>query len=123
MSVTVIDLPIPPSVNRTRKINWRAHKKVVSFVTNADGCVMMAKRRKDDPLKLEKHRRFQLNLTFSEQLTDVDLDNSLKTLIDYLRRIEAIENDAPANMRRIVIEWGLAPMGVRVEIVPMSVEA
>lgn len=33
-----------------------------------------------------------------------------------MKRISAIVDDAPANMRRLVVEWGEAPEGVRVEI-------
>jgi len=49
----------------------------------------------------------------------MDLDNCCKVLIDYLRRIELIANDAPKNMRRLVVEWGEAPEGVRVEVTPL----
>jgi Holliday junction resolvase RusA-like endonuclease len=54
----------------------------------------------------------------SEHHTKIDLDNGLKALIDYLRRIELIEDDSHKHMRRLVVEWGIAPMGCRVTVRP-----
>lgn len=121
MSVT-LDLPVPPSVNRTRKIDWRAHKKLVSWVQHCDGFVMAAKRRAVEPLRLVKHARFELWITLSEDHTGVDLDNTNKSLIDYLRHIELIEDDTKKNMRGLHVVWGLAPLGVRVTVVPLEAQ-
>lgn len=111
----VLDLPVPPSVNRTRRGDfWTGSNRMKRWHQAADGLLLAARFR---PLFLE---RFELHVTFSEQRTDMDLDNGLKALIDYLRRIEAIADDAPKNLRRLVVEWGEAPEGVRVEIRPVS---
>lgn len=108
----VLDLPVPPSANRFRRANWGkgGYALIKAWHAKADALLFAVKYR---PLYLE---RFELHITVSEQHTGMDLDNGLKALIDYLRRIEAIANDAPANMRRIVVEWGDAPEGVRVQI-------
>ena len=106
------DLPVPPSVNQTRKFDyWRA-QKAVRWAAKADALLLATKYR---PLHISQ---FELRITFSEDHSRMDLDNGLKCLIDYLRRIEAIVNDAPQNMRRLVVEWGEAPEGVRVQIIP-----
>jgi hypothetical protein len=55
-------------------------------------------------------------VVLSEHHCKIDLDNGLKALIDYLRRIELIEDDSPKHMRRLVVEFGLAPMGCRVVV-------
>lgn len=116
----VLDLPVPPSVNRTRKINW-AHKRAVEAWKNVcHAYVLTAKTRKSSPLKLTKIPRFELNITLSEDHTGIDLDAGLKALIDYLRQIDVIENDAQKNMRRLVVEWGDAPFGCRVVVRPLA---
>jgi hypothetical protein len=53
----------------------------------------------------------------------IDLDNTLKLLIDYLHAVEIVENDAPKNMRGIVVTWGTtldAPSGCRVTVRPCA---
>jgi len=114
----VLDLPAPPSVNRTRQIDWKGRKQVSAFHSVADAYVLAAKGRTNSPLKLTKIKRFELTITMSEHHTKIDLDNGLKALIDYLRRIELIEDDSPKHMRRLVVEWGLAPFGCRVTVKP-----
>lgn len=115
----VLDLPAPPSVNRTRKIDWKGKRAITSFENVADAYVMAAKGRSNSPLKLAKIPRFELLITLSETHTRIDLDNGLKALIDYLRRIELIEDDSPKHMRRLTIEWGRAPFGCRVTVKPL----
>jgi Holliday junction resolvase RusA-like endonuclease len=116
----VLDLPAPPSVNRTRKIDWKGKKQLTSWGNVADGFVLAAKGRKINPLQLRKIPRFELLITISEHHTKIDLDNGLKALIDYLRRIELIEDDGPKHMRRLTVEWGLAPFGARVTVRPCA---
>lgn len=114
----VLDLPAPPSVNRTRKIDWKGKRQVAAFQNVADAYVLAAKGRANSPLRLTKIPRFELTITMSEHHTRIDLDNGLKALIDYLRRIGLIEDDSPKHMRRLVVQWGLAPFGCRVTVRP-----
>lgn len=116
----VLDLPVPPSVNVTRRIDWKAARAVTAWKNVADAYVIAAKGRTQNPLRLMKVPRFELVITLSEHHTKIDLDNGLKALIDYLRRIELIEDDSPKHMRRLVVEWGLAPFGCRVIVRPMA---
>lgn len=112
----VLDLPAPPSVNKTRRVDWAAVRHVRAWHNVANAYVLAAKGRTNSPLKLVKVARFELLITMSEHHTKIDLDNGLKALIDYLRRIELIEDDSPKHMRRLVVEWGLAPYGCRVTV-------
>lgn len=112
----ILDLPAPPSVNRTRKIDWKGKRQLVAWGNVADGYVMAAKCRARSPLKLERIDRFELHIVVSEHHTKIDLDNGLKALIDYLRRIDLIVDDGPKHMRRLTVEWGLAPHGCRVTV-------
>jgi Holliday junction resolvase RusA-like endonuclease len=112
----ILDLPPPPSVNRTRRIDWSSKRTVTAWINVADAYVLAAKGRTNNPLKMQKIARFELIVTLSEHHTKIDLDNGLKALIDYLRRIELIEDDSYRHMRRLVVQWGLAPHGCRVTV-------
>lgn len=116
----VLDLPPPPSVNRVRRVNWAALRAVNAWKNVADAYVLAAKGRRVSPLRLAKVSRFELHVVMSETRTRIDLDNGLKSLIDYLRKIELIEDDGPKHMRRLVVEFGTAPMGCRVTIRPCA---
>lgn len=54
----VIDLPAPPSVNRTRKMDFASLRVVNAWKNVANGYVLAAKGRKISPLKLTKVSRF-----------------------------------------------------------------
>src|SRR5258708_40275915 len=112
-SDVVLDLPVPPSVNRTRKVYWPGSTATAAWWLQADRLMLVARYR---PTKIN---RFELHVTFSDTVR-LDLDNGLKSLIDYLRRIEAIVDDGPQHLRKLVVEWGDAPEGCRVRIVPLT---
>lgn len=116
----VLDLPSPPSVNRTRRIDWKGKRQLTAWENVANAYVLAAKGRSRSPLVLRKIPRFELFITVSEHHTRIDLDNGLKALIDYLRRIELIEDDGPKHMRRLVVEWGPALHGCRVTVRPCT---
>lgn len=106
----VLDLPTPLSVNRTRRIDWSAKPKIGRWITAADRLVM-SQGKLPGPLS----GQFQVTITLPES-SALDLDNTPKQVIDYLRRIELIADDNPKHMRRVVIEFGDAPEGCRVTI-------
>jgi len=112
----VLDLPPPISVNHLRRMDWRSSKDRKGWTKNADAMVLAAKCRAIDPLKLSRISRFEAIITFSEHHTKIDLDNGIKWTVDYLRRIELIEDDGPKFMRRLTVQWGFAPMGCRVTV-------
>ena len=112
---TVIDVPVPPSVNNTRRVDWRSHAKVSAWYKAADNMMLFVPKAARRPVP----GKFELHITMSEGHTRIDLDNGLKCLIDYLRRIELIVDDSPKYLRRLVVEWchpSVAPQGVRVTI-------
>lgn len=117
MSDIVLDLPPPISVNKLRKIYWPADKKAQEWRDMADRFVLAAKARKE--VRFDRLERFELHVLMSEDHTKIDLDNGLKILIDYLHQREIVDNDAPKNLRRIVVEWGHAPAGCRITIKPL----
>ncbi len=117
---TILDLPVPPSVNRTRKINWAHKRKVEAWINVCDAYLLTAKTRKDGPVRLTRIPRFELTITLSEDHTGIDLDAGLKALIDYLRRRDVVEDDSKKHMRKVTVEWGHAPFGCRVTVRPCA---
>jgi Holliday junction resolvase RusA-like endonuclease len=113
----VLHLPVPISVNVTRRVDWAAHKKLKIWKRAADQIVLLAKREKI-PLKLERIKRFELTITLCEVQSRIDIDNGLKNLIDYLKRIELIEDDSPKHMRALHVVFGEAPLGCVVTVRP-----
>lgn len=111
----VLDLPVPPSVNRTRRVDWKGKRQTGKWSKSADKFVMLARTKRRDMFDL-KLSRFEVHVVLSEDHTGIDLDNSIKELVDYLCRAGLIENDAPKNMRKITAEWGHAPEGCRVTL-------
>lgn len=114
----VLDLPPPVSVNRSRKIDWEGHQRLKEWKRGADAYVFAAKCREVNPLRLERITRYHLEIILDDRLNELDADNSLKGLIDYLHRIGITRNDGKRNMRRLVVEWGIAPTGCRVVVRP-----
>lgn len=108
----VLDLPAPLSVNETRRINWAAKPKIGRWIRAADALVMSQGR-----LPTPIHGRFQVTLTMPMDGA-LDLDNTPKQVIDYLRRLELVDNDNPRHMRRVLLEFGEAPEGCRVVVRP-----
>lgn len=116
----MLDLPAPPSVNRTRKVDWTMGPKYRGWTKRADRLVMASRGRTRDPQPRSIPGRFEVAITMSEKHTSIDLDNGIKALIDYLKRIEIVQDDGPKFFRRLTVEWGPALEGCRVVVRPCS---
>lgn len=112
-----LDLPMPPSVNRI----WRRKggggmylaKEYQDWIKQADGFLLAQKRElKGSAIK----GPFELRLTISDRDRRGDLDNRLKTILDFCQRVNLISNDKHAE--KITLQWGRAPEGCRVELQP-----
>lgn len=105
----VVDLPIPPSVNRTRRVDWAAKSRMDAWARQADMGVMVRR-------QLQKVLGpVELRIVVSDRYRG-DLDNICKSAIDYLRRIEVIQNDSPKYLRKFTVEFGPCE-GCRVTVV------
>lgn len=115
----VLDLPAPPSVNRTRIVNWAAQRSLSQWKRQADSAVLLCRSKQRAAGQLIKSIAgpFEIHVTVGGRM---DIDNGLKPLIDYLRQIEAIENDDPRHMRRLVVDWSPDIKGCRVTIRPID---
>jgi Holliday junction resolvase RusA-like endonuclease len=106
----VVDLPPPPSVNVTRRVNGAGQRKLQKWKHQAGMAVMVA----GGLRRLTKMPgRFEATIILDEQQNRLDLDNAAKCLIDYAKKLGLILDDAPKFMRRVTIEWGDAPHGAR----------
>lgn len=113
---TVLDIPVPPSVNRTRKVNWAARGVVEAWHIKADTGLMVSGQYQTAKQYRKAKRPCEIKIILSEKLCKLDPDNPIKSAIDYLRRIELIENDTGKQVRKITVEWGAAPKGCRIVI-------
>ena len=109
----VLDLPPPPSVNKTRRVDW-ANKRVHDNWIKAADMSVMARGGMRHLARMPA--QFEAMLVLNEQLNDLDLDNSIKTVIDYARRLKVVIDDSKRFMRRVTIEWGDAPTGCRLTL-------
>jgi Holliday junction resolvase RusA-like endonuclease len=108
----VFDLPRPPSVNNFTPRLGNTSPAVVKWIRDADRIVLALAPKPYPRLK----GAFEIGVTWpSSCYTRVDIDNPQKALLDYLERIEMIENDRFCC--RITTEFGVAPEGCRVSLV------
>lgn len=106
----VLDVPLPPSVNRTRRIDPAAAGEVERWKKSADMLLMAAGQYR--AAKKAAFDRFEITIILNEDCR-LDLDNPVKAAIDYLRRIEVIPNDDKRHLRKLTVVWGEAPEGCR----------
>jgi Holliday junction resolvase RusA-like endonuclease len=114
---TVLDVPVPPSVNATRKVNWAGHAKLKEWHASADALITASGQYRSAWRNIP---RYEIAIILDEGRCRKDPDNIVKHAIDYLRRIEVIQDDSPRHARKITIEWGKAPQGCRLVIKPIE---
>lgn len=106
----VLDLPLPPSVNRVTARLGNSSTIVKTWIRQADFHVLLQKQR---ILDWHTAGAFALHVTWSEDSSG-DIDNRIKILLDYLQRIELVENDR--HCRHLTVCYGDAPEGCRVRL-------
>jgi hypothetical protein len=109
----VLDLPIPPPVNKTRRVDWASAGQYEAWKRLADRHVMAAGR-----LPKPISGRFQATVTMADN-SRLDLDAIIKALVDYAVRIELVSGDSRRYFRRLVVEWvdpKDAPAGCRLTL-------
>ncbi len=104
---TVLHLPAPPSVNKTRRIDWRNKPAHDRWVAKAGMAVMAAggmRKFKAMPDRFEVH-------IVVDPRTGLDLDNAAKSVIDFAKEVGMIINDSQRYMVGVHITSGHAPDG------------
>lgn len=114
---TVLDLPVAPSVNETRKLHKPGLGLLAKWKQRA-GMHLMANGQYRRAIK--EVARFEIEIVLNETMCRCDADNILKNTIDYLRELKLIVNDSPRHMRKLTVTWGEAPSGMRVIIKPVE---
>ena len=116
----VLDIPIPPSVNKARKIHWASHREVQSWQKRTDILLIATKQCRGQK---KVQGRYELHILIDEAQTRCDLPNLEKLTTDYLVSREILKDDAPAYLRKLVMEWTdseRAPNGLRVIVKPIE---
>lgn len=114
---SILDVPIPPSVNRTRRVNWAGHAKLKEWHARADTLITASGQYRSAWRNIP---RYEVSIILDEKRCRIDPDNAAKAAIDYLRRIEVIQDDNKKHARKITIEWGEAPEGCRLIVKPLE---
>src|SRR5215831_5986183 len=99
MTDIVLDLPLPPTVNATRRIDWAKYRAYQAWQKHCDQLLLSRKFR--ETTGLGPH---EVHIVVSNVRRD--LDNSVKPIMDYLVKIDLLGDDSPHFVRRIIVELG-----------------
>lgn len=116
----VIDLPMPPSVNRIWRANRAGPNKVSksaeykSWLRSADALAMST-----GQFRGLKTITGPFEATIILKRIKGDLDNRAKGVLDWLQSRAVIADDKYCE--RLVLEWGEAPTGCRVTVSPRKI--
>ena len=111
----ILDLPLPPSVNRTSGLRLgNEHRLVKAWRKAADAHLMYTRQSR------------YLRAIDGEVAIEIwwhsprigDIDNRLKHLLDYLQRLRVVEDDS--RCRELHVRYGGAHVGCRVRVRPYS---
>lgn len=118
----VLDIPVPPSVNVTRRIDHAGKRAVGQWRQQADKRLMLNSgyRKARTALGGKPADKFELQITLDETQCALDPDNTLKVMLDYLKSRELIMDDSLKHVRCLTIRPGIAPAGMRVVIKPIE---
>ena len=109
----VLELPLPPSINRNSAIArlGSSARSVQDWIADAHFAVL---EQKIKPARDAVHGPFAIDIIWGRRRGDID--NRIKYLFDYLQRIELIDNDELCE--HMTVGWGYAPRGCRVHLMP-----
>lgn len=119
-AVIVIDLPVPPSVNRIWRANRAGPKKVSlspeykAWKDHADRLTMTTAQFRGLKTIVGP---FEVKIIIQRQRGD--LDNRAKGILDWLQSRGVVVDDKYCE--RLVMEWGEAPAGCRVTVTPRKI--
>lgn len=106
------ELPVPPSVNAFMRRLGNQSPVVRRWKVQADIAFMIARAERTITKIIGP---YEAEFVFGRR-PNSDLDNRIKPLMDYLQRIEVIENDRLCE--RIECLWGATPGRVKVRLRP-----
>lgn len=109
-SECTLDVPVPPSTNKIRRIDWANHRKHQEWRDDAGWALKFSGQWRR---RLQGLKRYTLEIILDESQVATDPDNVAKSCSDLLKTIGVIVDDGPKNARQILIRWGEAPRGIR----------
>ena len=113
----VLDIPLPPSVNRTRKIDWKNWKSYKKWRSDTYFHLKANRQLDKAPRGIQQ---YELRITLDWLRCNQDPDNPIKAASDLLKVLGVITDDSPKFAKRITIEWGSAPDGCRLTLRPVA---
>lgn len=120
MTDIVLDLPMPPSVNRI----WRANRAGPNKVSRSPEYKQWIAHADHVAMSMGQFRGlktivgpFEAKIVLQRQRGD--LDNRSKGILDWLQSRGVIADDKFCE--RLVLEWGDAPTGCRVTVTPRKI--
>lgn len=112
-----LDLPAPLSTNETRKIDWASKPARDAWTQAAHNLVMAAWAGGRRPAKIGGQYEATITLRVGSRL---DMDNTIKAVMDYACLLELVVDDSPKYLRRLVVEFGDVSEGCRLVLRPME---
>jgi Holliday junction resolvase RusA-like endonuclease len=97
-----LTMPVPPSVNRTRRVDWANAGIKSAYYLRTDLELMAAHSAR---LVRKILGPYELSIVIPAH-SRMDLDNHIKVLIDYLVSREFVPADSKKYLRKISIAWG-----------------
>jgi Holliday junction resolvase RusA-like endonuclease len=96
-----LDLPLPPSVNKVRRINWAGYRDYQRWQDDADKTLMLHKQNKQHSIV----GPYALVITVNYDRFQGDLDNILKCAIDYCVSRKFVSDDRKKFLRGIAVRF------------------
>jgi Holliday junction resolvase RusA-like endonuclease len=79
MTSITLDIPLPPSVNKVRRINWAGYRDYKRWQEDADKTLMLHQQNKQHSILAP----YEITIEVDYSKLQSDLDNIVKALIDY----------------------------------------
>jgi Holliday junction resolvase RusA-like endonuclease len=101
MTDIVLDVPLPPSVNKIRRINWATYGDYKRWQADADKTLMLHKQNKQHAIV----GPYVIIITVDYDRFQGDLDNILKGIVDYCVTRKFVSDDRKKFMRGVAIRF------------------
>lgn len=120
--MTTIDLllPVPPAANRLRRIDWRNRPAHVAWQRNCDLAAQSQIQVLTRTVFPVISGPYAVTITV-DKTCRLDTDSTIKSVLDYLVRVELVTDDSPKYLQEIHIYRGDVGAG-KLRIVVQSME-
>jgi hypothetical protein len=116
-AMLVLNLPPPISVNRTRKIDWRNHKRYTTWKAWAGKLFLEQGGNRANP---QIKGPYAVVIVIDPHHSHCDLDNTAKAVIDFLVSMKLVEGDGPKYLHEITVRWGETKYGSTLSVIEVA---